>query len=452
MAFTAEDIKSLTPIIQDAVKSATDKIDASMEGKLALDKAQLKAMFPELENGSIGGYAKTIGGSEIDFSCFGRIKSMTPRMGSEQEMQNAMGMSCALNGGPFVKLSPVMENFAKLLLTGAGKSLSRVSSMGGQGFLDTYSGMVKDQNVKARGAFGIKGQDEGTGADGGYTVPIEFSNVVVEFATQMSPIIAKVWRIPMTTNQSKWPKLVQSPGSYYGGVAVTYATEAQTASATKVSFDQNVFNAHKVFFTTALTDELIQDSLINIVNYVAGVFTRAFWYEIEHNIIDGNGQHQALGIIQDPIVKANALTRHTAGKVTPFDLYTLEGAMDENFSNLYYITRRKALTSMRTQVDTVGQPLVHEPWQTFAGGPTMTPLLNGYPYHVTRNCHDIGHLGDIICGDLGFYQLAIRQDMRIDVSDAPYWTSDQLAMRLIARFDGKPGSSYAFNVLQGTGS
>lgn len=451
MGFTAEDIKSLQPMIQAAIKESADKFGAAQEGKIALDKAQLKALFPNLEGTTSNGFGTTFDGSQIDFSCLNRIKNFTPRMGSEQEMQHQLGMAFATVGGPFKTLSPVMENFAKLLMCGCQSK--RLVHVGGQGFIDNLNKMVGEQKTKLLGTWGIKaGQDEGTGADGGYTVPIEFSNVVVEFATQMSPIIAKVWRIPMTTQQSKWPKLVQSPGSYYGGVAVTYAGEAVTASTTKVSFDQNVFNAHKVFFTTALTDELIQDSLINIVNYVAGVFTRAFWYEIEHNIIDGNGQHQALGIIQDPIVKANAIKRDTSGTVMPQDLYNLEGAMDENFSDLFYITRRKTITTMRTKKDTVGQPLVHETWDQFAGAPSLTKLLNGYPYHVTRNCHDIGHEGDIIIGDLGFYQLAIRQDMRIDVSDAPYWLSDQMAMRLIARFDGKPGSSYAFAILAGTGS
>ena len=452
MELTAEALDKL--IADSAAKVLGAKVDALKAEIIADTKTQVgdvekKILFNYDGQGEIG-FSKTLGGSAVDFSSMKALAGMPLSFGPDEAKNGAaMGAAFAGIGSPWKRLSPTMEKFAKLLATGfKNAGLSRL----GGAFLEDY---FKD--CKAQMGIFIKdnsGQSVGTSADGGYTVPIEFAAVVVEFAFQLSPILSKVWRVPMNTQQVKYPKLSQQEGNYFGGVKVSYVNEATAPSAnTKVAFEQNVFNAHKVILETAFTSELIEDSLINIVNFVTGVITRAYMFELERCVIRGSGNGQPRGIIEDVIVKANAVKRSAgAGHVAIADIYALEGALDEMFTNLSYITRRSTISALRQSLTTVSNGFLKETWEEAAGSPTMIKSMNGYPYFVTRNCHPTGSLGDIICGDLGYYMLAIRRDMRIDMSDAPYWTTDQIALRLTARYDCMPGTSYAFKVLQGTGS
>jgi HK97 family phage major capsid protein len=83
---------------------------------------------------------------------------------------------------------------------------------------------------------------------------------------------------------------------------------------------------------------------------------------------------------------------------------------------------------------------------------TLEKQLIGYPYQVTRNAAAMGHRGDITLGDFGYYILAIRKEMTIDVSNIPLWFWDETCVRFVARLDGKPATPWAFKILSGTGS
>jgi HK97 family phage major capsid protein len=113
------------------------------------------------------------------------------------------------------------------------------------------------------------------------------------------------------------------------------------------------------------------------------------------------------------------------------------------------VTRRATVAAIRAEEDTVGQPKVRDSYTQRNDQGTLYKTLLGHPYHVSRNVPALGSTGDLIVGDFGMYQFLMRQDLRIDVSDAPGWTTDQMAIRLIARADGMPGTPFAFKMLKG---
>jgi HK97 family phage major capsid protein len=353
------------------------------------------------------------------------------------------GQMAISQGGVFQKLSPAMETFAKMLK--AKMNPGHMQNMGVD--VQKYRELCVEQ-IKT-----THGMNETVGADGGFLVPVEYSGTMIEFAIIMSKILSKVWRVPMKSNSSRWPRLAQTDDSFFGGFQIHWIDEGVTKPEEKISLEQVRFDAHKAAKIIPLTDELIEDSLINIINYCMALGTRAYMYELERCVIDGTGVGQPLGITNDPIVVANAVARVAAGAVSWRDLLNLEGAMNENFRDIEWIMRRHTLAAhIRNMVDTNNQPVWHETWGSFNSTPTMVPTIISYPYHITRNARQVGQRGDVILGDLGFYMLAVRKDMTIDVSPYPYWTTDETAIRFVARVDGKPGSSYAFKILGGTGS
>jgi len=433
---TMEDLKKLMNEI------ATGTVNASVKEQLAAFKAENdaqieKQLFAISEGPVQDGFRKTVDGSVIN------TKALAQAVAAGAGMSNAdFGQMVLSSGGFFQKLSPAMETFGKML-----KAKMNPGHMGNMGIdLQKYREMCLTQMKTTHG------MNEAVGADGGFTVPVEYSSTMIEFAIQMSNILSRVWRVPMRSATAKWPRLAQTDDSFFGGFQVHWIGEGVVKPEEKVALEQLTFTAHKAAKIIPLTDELIEDSLLNIVNYCMALGTRAYMYELEHCVIDGTGVAQPLGISNDPIVVANAVARQAAGAVSWRDLLNLEGAMNENFRNLEWIMRRHTLSHLRNALDANNTPAWRETWGSFNGTPTMTPTNISYPYHITRNASDLGHRGDIILGDLGFYMLAVRKDMTIDVSPYPYWTTDETCIRFVARVDGKPGSSYAFKMLGGTGS
>ena len=220
--------------------------------------------------------------------------------------------------------------------------------------------------------------------------------------------------------------------------------ELTSKTITEPSLTYKEFTAKKLIGLCPLSDELVMDSAISIINYITGVFVRAFQYKTESEVIAGTGLlGQMTGILSDGSV--NIVGRTTNLQVKYDDILNLESAIDENFVNLTWLSRRATLNYLRKQKDTVGQPVYRDIYPM-----GQTPTILDYPIVKTRNVPVLGLMGDIILGDLSFYMWAVRQEMTIDLSKERYFEYDATAIRFVMRQDGKPGVSIAFAVLDST--
>lgn len=389
-----------------------------------------KAIFPE----SDGKEAETLTKSIVN------MEALTPRVEFKNIENKIDHVDRFKNykGGPFLKLSPIMEKFATIVKYKGDMLACQSAGVD----LREYNAEVKEMNAELMGVKAL------TESDAGAIVPVEYLATVIEFATAQSKLLPKVFRIPMTTATMQLPKLVQTAGSYFGGIVLYHPGEGIEKTTTKPSFDTVTFTAAKLIGLIHITDELIADSSINIINYLTTMFGRAFQYKIEGELITGLGAGgEMLGIRNDPAI--NVVARTTAGTVKYTDLINLESALDENFQDLSFMGRRATVNTLRTQVDTVGQPVYHDGFTTFLGG-AMVPQLLGYECFKTRNCPSIGVKGDLILGDLMYYGWGVRSDMKIDQSNIPRFVFDETTLRFVMRYDGKPLVSEAFAVLDGT--
>jgi HK97 family phage major capsid protein len=401
---------------------------AIREGTINAIKSEIKSALEverrEIFNGGDGNLLDRDGKSVIDTSYF--HKSCKDERGGMVD-GSTMGKMLSASGGPFIKLSPVMIKFAE-------HCKQRFSAMFD---VKEWNKEMVDWNKKDT----MSGL---TTTDAGAIVPIEFLATIIEFATAQSAIIPKVWRIPMGSSTLRIPQLAQSAGSYFGGIVLYHPDELTSKTITEPSLTYKTFTAQKLIGLCPLSDELIADSAINIINYLTGVFTRGFMYKIESEIISGTGlNNQMTGILSDSAI--NLVARTTNLQVKYEDILNLESALDESFTNLTWISRRATLNYLRKQKDTVGQPVYRDAYPM-----AQTPSIHDYPVVKTRNVPVLGLKGDIILGDLGFYIWTVRQDMTIDLSRERYFEYDATALRFVMRMDGKPGVSIAFAVLNST--
>lgn len=450
---TLDELKTLIETtVADKGKTAAEA--AIAEFKKAGLETEMKRIYPDFgENGDFtGGQIKSRTGSVLDVSML--------RKNNPHQTDTEYAASLTNIGGPYKKLSPAMEMWGQLLkCTGNRTALIRFP----------YNDL-KDLILKEYKQYGVKATTdlmaENELTAGSYLVPIEFPSMVIEAAIKQSPVLQNIWRMPMNGSLVSLPKLTQSDGSYFGGVTfqevggVTYSggVVANTGEGVQITpmqanIERLMLLAKKVVAGVVLTDEIIQDSVINIINYMTGLLVRAWQYRLEYYVIQGNGSTQPLGITKDADVIASAVPRLTVGQLNYKDLIKVDGELDEIFSGSeFWLMRKKTLADLRAKVDDVKQPIVRETWGERMGIPTLTPTILGHPYHVTKNVPALGSTGDVIIGNLGMYILGIRSDMRIDISDAPRFEYDETNVRFVARLDGKPGTAFAFKMLKGATS
>lgn len=401
---------------------------AIREGTVQAIKDEVKSALDvekkEIFTGGDGNLMDKEGKTVVDTSYF--YKDYSTKRGGQVDGAT-LGKMLISSGGPFLKLSPVMQKFAE-------HCKQKFSSPFG---LQDWNKEVMDWNKK--GTMGGL-----TTTDAGALVPIEFLAVVIEFAIAQSAILPKLWRIPMGSMTTRIPQLSQSAGSYFGGIVLYHPDELTSKTITEPSLTYKEFTAKKLIGLCPLSDELVMDSAISIINYITGVFVRAFQYKTESEVIAGTGLlGQMTGILSDGAI--NIVGRTTNLQVKYDDILNLESAIDENFVNLTWLSRRATLNYLRKQKDTVGQPVYRDIYPM-----GQTPTILDYPIVKTRNVPALGLMGDIILGDLSFYMWAVRQEMTIDLSKERYFEYDATAIRFVMRQDGKPGVSIAFAVLDST--
>jgi len=431
----------LTSVIKTVVKEEFADGGGGKEAIDALKKeitdVNRKAIFPDSDWGD---EVESAGGkSVIDTSFFTKnYQRATPKFGEVPWLPDgqALGSQLVNMGAPFKRLSPEMVTFGRILKEGKGKV-----DLANQAGIDVrkYNDTCKEHLKQA-------GMSEGVLADGGALVPIEFLATVIEFATSQSTILSKVWRLPMNSNIMRIPRLVQAAGSYFGGVTLYSPGEGKEKTDTKPELERLELEAKKRIAMIYMTDELIADSMINLINYVTGVITRAYQYDMELNVIAGvGGAAPCTGIINDPAI--NLVPRQTAGTVTYQDVINLDNSIDENFTNLSWITRKVTQNTLLGLVDNNNRPIFMADYGVFTGEPFHPPTMITYPVHRTRNIPTMGMKGDLILGDLSWYLLAIRQELTIDSSIHVRFIYDETALRFVMRYDGMPAVSIAFSIL-----
>ncbi len=424
-SLTMDDIKT---IVSDIVKtSSTEEIK-----KLQTEIAELsrKQIFSTGDGDFGEGMAKSENGSVINTKVFNKFFGFNNPMISNKEL----GKQLSISGGPWVELSQEMKTFVQMACCGFNANSLALKGID-----------LKGYNEKVRAQYKAAGMNEGVVADGLATVPIEFAQTIIEFAVAQSQLIGRVMRLPMSSNILKIPKLAQAAGNYFGGITLKWKDEGEQNDSSKARLEQLTFTANKLTGLFYITEELAMDSAINIANYMTALFTRALMWETERVIIAGSGDGQPLGIVNDPTIAEVA--RKTAGKVKYDDFVNLDAAIDENFRDLVWLSRKATLASVRLEKDLNGRPIVNEDYASYMGQRNLPPTIMGYPTIATRNVPVLGKRGDIICCDPSTYILTVRQDISISMSEHVRFEFGEIGYRFVMRMDGKPGISAGAAVL-----
>jgi HK97 family phage major capsid protein len=222
-------------------------------------------------------------------------------------------------------------------------------------------------------ALEVKAMSAGSDADGGYTVPVEIEQSIGERLTAISPIRSIAGQRTISGNVYKKPFMTAGPAVGWVG-----ETDARTQTTSPV-LDALSFPAMELYAMPAATATLLEDSAVNIDQWLAAEVEQAFAVQEGTAFVTGDGSNKPKGFLSYTTVANASWTWGNIGYIAsgaagafassnPSDalvdlIYAVKAGYRQNGS---FVMNRKTQGSVRKFKDSGGAYLWQPPAQ--AGG------------------------------------------------------------------------------------
>lgn len=289
--------------------------------------------------------------------------------------------------------------------------------------------LTAEEKVKAfcialvnRDAVAVKALSEGVNADGLYTVPTEFEGQLREEIYQQATIRPMVSVITMNRKTKTLDEILNGPDTYW-------TAEGATKTTTTAEFSQKVLTAFKLAAIIYLTDELIEDSVYDLVSVLIKRFAQRILEKEEAAFLGGNGTTQPEGLFTNSSIG----TTSVAGSNLTIDhLINLEYSLPKKFrKGAKYLGNGVNVRELKKLKDSNGRYL----WQDGNVQAGTPPTLNGYEFVEHDECPE----GQIMFGNFKEgYAIGDRKGITVKVTDdtETTFTQDKTAIRVVKRVGG----------------
>lgn len=242
---------------------------------------------------------------------------------------------------------------------------------------------------------------EGTAGAGGYLVPEEFANMIVEDKRDIVVMRQIADSMTISADTLHLPTLEARPkANWRSEVAVKATSTAQ--------FAELVFTPYSLAVIVGLSQELAADASLgvggSIVNYVAKLMTRALAEKEEEAFWVGNGSGKPTGVNNYTLAGIDAGSSDASLSDAIKTLYFRLPQGHRN--NAVWVGHQQAIERVAKVKDTTGQYLL-QPL-----GTNPYPTLNGARVYEQNDLPtDI-----LLYGDFSYYLIVDRQGVTVDFS------------------------------------
>ena len=280
--------------------------------------------------------------------------------------------------------------------------------------------------------------ETGTDSEGGYLVPDEFENTLVQGLTENGVIRANAHVITTSSGLHKIP-VVASHGS------AAWIDEEGAYTDSDEVFGQVQLDAHKVGTVIKVSEELLNDSAFNLESYISAEFARRIGDKEEEAFLVGNGTGKPTGILNATGGGTVGVTAAGTAAITADELVDLYYSLNAPYrKNAVWILNDATIKLIRKLKTGDGQYL----WQPGIKDGELNTIL-GRPY-FTSPYMPVAAAGakTIIFGDLSYYWIGDRQGITFKRLNELYAGNGQVGFMASKRLDGKTVLSEAIQILQ----
>lgn len=238
---------------------------------------------------------------------------------------------------------------------------------------------------------------EGIDTDGGYLVPEEYDNRLID-GLEEENIFRKLGTRITTSGERKINIAGSKP-------AAAWIDEGEALTWGDATFDQILLDAHKLHVAVKVTDELLYDNAFGLESYILNAFTKALSNAEEDAFLNGDGNKKPLGIFATTGGGQVGVTTASATTITADEIINLIYALKRPYrKNAAFIINDQTLAILRKLKDGNGAYL----WQ-----PTLTmgepDRLLGYPVYTSAYVPTVEAGKPVIAfGDFSYYNIGDR--------------------------------------------
>jgi HK97 family phage major capsid protein len=290
--------------------------------------------------------------------------------------------------------------------------------------------------------------NESVDTAGGYLVPEEFRALMIMYDAEPTLVWQRATVWPMAAEKLAFPKLMQDPDvasqtfDHFAGVSFAWTEEGGQKGETEPNFGLVEMIVHELAGYTEITNTLLDDSVINLLNYLTRIFRAAWYWQTDRTFIQGTGGKQPLGILNDPMTIVQ--NRAAAANVNYIDIINMEAALPAVFDQqaVWFISKA-ARGNLRGQTTVAGELILQEQYTGLADGYQMT-MLGRPAFLADGKIPALGTPGDVILGAWSYYYIGFRQDFSMDSSRHFRFRNNRTALRCSGRVDGQAAIPQAF--------
>jgi HK97 family phage major capsid protein len=273
---------------------------------------------------------------------------------------------------------------------------------------------------------------------GGYLVPTQLSESIIDLAERYGVFRANARVQPMTSDSITIPRRD-------GGVVAHYVAENSAGTESDKNWNQVQLTAKKLMVLTRCSSEIVSDAVISIVDDLAEECARAFAEAEDDAGFNGDGTSTYGGIrgLIDIVENDSNLAGYVQAAsghdslavVTLSDLMKVVGTLPQHASrNAAWICSQYGFATIFLALASAGGG---NTVATLSGA--MRPSFLGYPVVVSQKMPSTGTLNGKVMLFFGDLRMAstfgARRDIRFMADPSRYFEYDQIAIRATERYD-----------------
>lgn len=316
-------------------------------------------------------------------------------------------------------------------------------------------------NKDSQSLIAFKALTEGTGSAGGFVVPEEFAAEVNRVVEDFGLVAKLARKFPMKSDTLNVPRLSAT-------VSVTFPGEATAGTASQPTFEQVVLSAKSCVGITPMSNELLADANISVVDLLVELFAEAIAGAQDQQGLAGTGS-PFTGILTDSgvtvVTPSNGVGASTfTGAATPdyarqlisnVKPWALQGAAFIMHRSVWALMQVVKASSGGDYFISAANPVVVN--NGAQGFPTaMAGTLWGYPVYLSDKMPSSTATSTkfIIFGNLKHLYMGERADMAVSIGQegtvggVSLFETNMSAVRVVSRFGIAVGLPSAFAVLR----
>lgn len=299
---------------------------------------------------------------------------------------------------------------------------------------ETKTGRATDEyrrafwdNMRNRNSYEIQNAlSIGTDSEGGYLCPEEYEKKLVE-ALEDEVFFRSLATVIRTSSGDRKIPIVTSKGE------AAWIDEGGQFPESDDSFGQTSIGAHKLATMIKVSDELLNDSVFNIEQYISKEFGRRIGTKEEEAFFVGDGTGKPIGIFNKTGGAETGVTAATTG-ITFDDVMDLYYSLRAPYRNkATWILNDSTVKAIRKLKDGNGNYI----WQPSVREGEPDRILNR-PYRTSIYVPELAAGSRVMAfGDFSYYWIADRQGRSFKRLNELYATTGQVGFLASERVDGK---------------